>query len=137
MFQKVVFPVDLTHIDHLKRAMKVAVDLATHYGAEICFVGVTGNAPSSVARNPEEFQRKLHAFAEEQGTAHGLKTSSKACVAHDPSIETDAILLAAIRDVGADLVVMQTHTPGLLDYVWSGHGDTIAGHSEVSVFLVR
>lgn len=137
MFRKVVFPVDLTHIDHLKQALKVAIDLTTHYAAEICFVGVTGNAPSSIARNPEEFQRKLHAFAQEQSAAHGLKTSSKACVAHDPSTETDAMLLAAIRDVEGDLVVMQTHTPGLLDYVWAGHGDTIAGHSEASVFLVR
>ena len=137
MYRKVVFPVDLTHIDHLTRALQTAIDLALHYKAEICFVGVTGTAPSAIARTPQEYEAKLAAFAQEQGAAHGLKSSAKACISHDPSIDTDKALLAAIADLGGDLVVMQTHAPQVLDYIWAGHGDTIAAHSKASVFLVR
>ncbi len=137
MYRKVIFPVDLTHIDQLAKALKIAIDLTTHFNAEICFVGVTGSAPSPVAHTPQEFERKLDAFAAEQGTAHGLNSSAKAYVSHDPSVDTDKTLLSAIKDLGGDLVIMQTHAPNVTDYIWAGHGDTIAAHSEASVFLVR
>ncbi|MGY6696131.1 MAG: universal stress protein [Roseinatronobacter sp.] len=137
MYRKIIFPVDLTHIDQLTHALQTAIDLARHYGAELCFVGVTSAAPNAGARNPKEYEARLQAFAEQQGAAHGLDTSHKACVSHDPSIDTDKTLLSAIAELGGDLVIMQTHIPNMLDYVWSGHGGTIAAHSDVSVFLVR
>ncbi|MBR3371246.1 MAG: universal stress protein [Rhodobacteraceae bacterium] len=137
MYRKVIFPVDLTHVDHLTKALQTALDLAIHYKAEICFVGVTGTAPSPVAHTPQEYERKLQAFAQEQGAAHGLKSSATACISPDPTIDTDKTLLGAIEDLGGDLVVMQTHAPKALDYIWAGHGDTIAARSKASVFLVR
>ena len=137
MYRKIIFPVDLTHIDQLARALQTAIDLALHYKAEICFVGVTGTAPSAIARTPHDYDNKLAAFASEQGLAHGLTSSFKACLSHDPTIDTDKTLLAAIEELGGDLVVMQTHAPQALDYVWAGHGDTIAARSKASVFLVR
>ena len=137
MYRKVIFPVDLTHIDQLTKALQTAIDLALHYKAEICFVGVTGTAPSPIAHTPQEFEAKLSAFAQEQGSAHGLTSSAKACTSHDPTIDTDKTLLAAIDELGGDLVVMQTHAPRVTDYIWAGHGDFIAAHSEASVFLVR
>lgn len=137
MYRKVIFPVDLTHVDHLSKALQTALDLANHYKAEICFVGVTGTTPSALAHNPKEYEAKLRAFADEQGAAHGLKSSASARISPDPTIDTDKTLLAAIDDLGGDLVVMQTHAPTALDYVWAGHGDTIAARANVSVFLVR
>ncbi len=137
MFRKVIFPVDMAHIDKLSRALQVALDLTRHYDAEICFIGVTGTTPSTVAPNPSAYEAKLTAFAAEQGAAHGLRASAKALISHDPSIDTDKTLLAAISDLQGDLVVMQTHTPNALDYIWAGHGDTIAAHSAASVFLIR
>ena len=137
MYRKVIFPVDLTHIDHLKKALQIALDLTAHFKAEICFVGVTGSAPSEIAHTPQEYESKLKAFAEEQGAAHQVRSSAKACVSPDPSVDTDKTLLAAITAEGGDLVIMQTHTPNVTDYIWAGHGDTIATHSKASVFLVR
>ena len=137
MYRKVIFPVDLSHIDQLTKALSTAADLAKHYGAEICYVGVTGEAPAPGARSPAEYADKLAAFAAEQASAHGITASSKACVSHDPSVDTDKTLMSAIGELGGDLVVMQTHAPSALDYIWAGHGDTIAAHANVSVFLVR
>jgi len=45
--------------------------------------------------------------------------------------------LHTIDEIGADLVVMQSHLPGLVDYVWPSNGGKIAGHSRASVFVVR
>ena len=46
-------------------------------------------------------------------------------------------ILNAPGNVGADLVVMQSHVPRLTDYVWPSNGGTIASHSKASVFVVR
>ncbi len=137
MYRKVIFPVDLTHFDQLGKALTIATDLAQHYKAELCFVGVTGTAPSPIAHTPAEFAAKLEELAKDHGAATGLSTLALACQSHDPTIDTDKTLLQAIRDMGGDLVVMQTHAPSAIDYIWAGHGDTIAAHSEASVFLVR
>lgn len=137
MYRKVIFPVDLSHIDQLTKALTTAGDLARHYGAEICYVGVTGEAPGPGAKTPADYADKLAAFADSQSQQHRVTATSKACVSHDPSVDTDKTLLRAISDLGGDLVVMQTHAPNALDYIWSGHGDTIAAHANISVFLVR
>lgn len=137
MYRKVIFPVDLSHIDHLTKALSTAADLAKHYGAEICYVGVTGTAPAPGAHSPTEYAEKLATFAADQGAAHGVNASSKACTSPDPSIDTDKTLMTAIKELGGDLVVMQTHAPNALDYIWAGHGDTIAKHADISVLLVR
>ncbi len=137
MYRKVIFPVDLTHFDQLDKALKIATDLARHYEAEMCFVGVTGTAPSAIAHTPAEYTAKLERLAKDHAAESGLSTSAKACLSPDPSVDTDKTLLAAIRELGGDLVIMQTHAPSALDYIWAGHGDTIAAHSEASVFLVR
>lgn len=137
MYRKIIFPVDLTHIDQLNKALQTAVDLAQHYDAEICFVGVSSTAPSPIAHTPKEYEARLSRFAEEQSAKNDIACSAKACISHDPAIDTDKTLLAAINELEADLVVMQTHAPNVVDYVWAGHGDTIAAHSSASVFLVR
>jgi len=47
MFSRIMVPVDLVHVGHLKRALRVAADLGRLYQAEVCYVAVT--APRSGA----------------------------------------------------------------------------------------
>lgn len=49
----------------------------------------------------------------------------------------DDILLKAVKDTGADLVVMASHVPNIMDYVWPSNGGKIAEHAECSVMVVR
>ncbi len=137
MYRKVIFPVDLTHFDQLEKALNIATDLARHFKAELCFLGVTGTAPSPIAHSPSEYAQRLANLAQDHARDTGLVITSKACHSPDPTIDLDKTLLHAIRDLGGDLVVMQTHAPSAVDYIWAGHGDTVAAHSEASVFLVR
>ncbi|WP_416898897.1 MAG: universal stress protein [Minwuia sp.] len=137
MFSKIMVPVDLAHADALQKALETAADLARHYDAPVCYVGVTSTAPGSVAHNPTEYAQKLDAFADAQGDAHGHRTDSKVVVSHDPATDLDDALLKTIGEVGADLVVMQSHMPNITDYVWPSNGGSIASHSKASVFLVR
>lgn len=137
MYHKIVVPVDLGHIERLPKALRTAADLARHYDAAIVFVSVTAETPTAIAHNPKEFGEKLAAFAREQARAYGIDASARAFASHDPAIDTDKTLMRAIDEIGADLVVMASHVPGVSDYLWAGHGATIAAHSDASVLLVR
>ncbi|MHA7849912.1 universal stress protein [Roseovarius sp.] len=137
MFKKIMTPVDLAHQGDLQKALAVTADLAKHYGASVVFVGATSSTPSSTAHTPEEYRKKLEAFAKDQGEAHGFEASADMVVAHDPTTDVDDVLLKAVRDTGADIVVMQSHMPNILDYVWPSNGGKIAEHAKVSVFVVR
>lgn len=137
MFRKIMAPVDLAHLARLAKALDCAADLARHYGAELCFVGVTGETPGPLGHTPAEYAERLQAFAKEQAETHGITATVHPMVSLDPTIEVDDALMRAVKETGADLVVMGTHKPGLADYFWPSNGAKIAAHTSASVFLVR
>ncbi|WP_425407083.1 universal stress protein [Hwanghaeella sp.] len=137
MFKRIMVPVDLAHADKLEKALALAGDLASHYGAALVYVGVSASAPSSLAHTPEEYAEKLSGFAAEKGKAHGVSAEARSYISHDPTIDLDATLLKAVKETGADLVVMASHIPNVTDYVWPSNGGTIAAHADVSVMVVR
>ena len=130
-------PVDLAHVERQEKALRTAADLSKHYGTTVCYVGVTPNTPNVIAHNPAEYAQKLESFGKAQATVHGLNVTTKAVVCQDLTTDVDDALLAAVHDVGADLVVMASHIPDLIDYVWPSNGGKIAEHSDASVFVVR
>ncbi len=137
MYKQIMVPVDLAHLDQLGKALSTAADLAAHYKIPVCYVAVGPTAPTQVAHNPTEFADKLTAFAAEQGKSYGHQSRAKAYTSADPATDLDDVLLKAVADVGADLVVMASHVPNLADYIWPSNGGKIASHAATSVFLVR
>lgn len=137
MFSKIMVPIDLAHLEVLEPSLQAVADLARHYAAEVCYVGVTSTAPSSVARTPQEYQQKLEEFSRQRAAIHGQPVSSHTISSADPIADLDDLLVQAIKDVGADLVVMPTHPPKHLDVIMPSHGGKIATHTDASVFLIR
>ncbi len=137
MYTKIMVPVDLRHLAELDKALRVAADLASHYGAEVVYVGVTGEEPSDLGATPAEVAGRLEAFAAEQAAAHGVRASATSVVAPDLTADLDAALQRVAAESGADLVVMASHKPGLVDWFWPSHGGRLASHATISVFLVR
>ena len=137
MYSKIMVPVDLAHIDRLDKAITTATDLARHYTVPLCFVGVTAETPTEVAHSPKEFERKLGEFAAEQSAAHGIAIDTAAYPSHDPAVDLDRTLISAASQVGADLIVMASHLPGLPEHIFASHAGAVASHAEISVFVVR
>ncbi|WP_095590869.1 universal stress protein [Actibacterium ureilyticum] len=137
MFTQIMAPVDLAHAERLGRALGVTADLARHYGAPVCYVAVGAATPGKLAHTPQEFQQKLDAFAAEQAAKHGHSATAKALITPDPAVDMDDSLLKAVEQVGADLVVMASHVPGVADYLLPSHGGRMASHSGASVLIVR
>ena len=137
MYTKIMVPVDLAHVEKLDQAITTAADLARHYGIPVCYVGVTTEAPTSVAHTPKEYSEKLRAFGASQAEQHGLDVTTKAYPSHDPTVDLDRTLIDAAEECGADLIVMASHVPGVADHVFHSHAGTVASYSKVSVFVVR
>ncbi|XKH59591.1 universal stress protein [Halomonas sediminis] len=137
MFNTIMVPVDLAHIETLEPALAVTADMAKHHNARICYVGITAITPGTVARTPEEYEQKLDAFAQKRKEVHGQPVSVKVYASPDPVADLDDLLIKAIKEVQADLVVMATHPPRHLDTLIPSHGGKVATHTQASVFLVR
>lgn len=137
MYKTIMVPVDLAHVDRLRKALSAAADLARHYGIPVIYVGVTAATPGSVAHNPVEFATRLDEFARFEAAAHGHTASAKACTSHDPAVDLDQALIQAIRETGADLVVMASHLPGLPDHFFTSNAGRLAARADVSVMVVR
>jgi len=137
MFKLIMVPVDLAHAEKLETAISTAIDLARHYRARLTIVAVTPPSPTSVAHNPQEFAGKLQEFADSRGQEAGIEIASKSIISHDPSIDLDDTLVKAGNEMGADLIVMSSHIPGLREHFWPSHGGRLASHARASVFLVR
>jgi nucleotide-binding universal stress UspA family protein len=137
MYDKIMVPVDLAHIERLDKATTTATDLAKHYGIPICFVGVTAETPTEVAHTPNEFGEKLRAFGATQAAKHGLEVDTAAYPSHDPAVDLDRTLIAAAKENRADLIVMASHVPGLKDHIFASNAGAVASHAEVSVLVIR
>ena len=137
MFKRIMAPVDLAHVGGLRRALDCAADLARHYKVPIIYVGVTSSVPSQLGHNPEEFGKRLQEFASEESKTHGVDGAAHTSIAHDPTTEVDDALMRAIDETGADLVVMASHVPNVIDYIWPSNGGKLAEHAKCSVMVVR
>ncbi|MCB1398449.1 MAG: universal stress protein [Rhodobacteraceae bacterium] len=137
MFKKIMTPVDLAHVGRMEHSLACGADLARLWDIPVTYVGVIAQTPGSVAHTPEEYRQKLARFAAAQGEARGIRTGGHAVIAHDPAVDLDTALLKAVDEVGADLVVMASHIPGLVDYVWPSNGGKVAAHAAASVLVVR
>lgn len=131
-------PVDLAHTDRLDKALRTAADLANHYISDVTYVGVTTTAPSDIAHTPQEFESKLTAFARDEAAKRGIANAhGHMAISHDPARDLHKVLLKAVHDIGADLIVMASHIPGLADHFFESNAGAVALHADVSVFIVR
>lgn len=137
MYSTIMVPVDLEHATTLEKAIRTAADIGKLYQSKVILVGVVSSAPSSVAHNPEEFAQKLEQFTQSSTEQCGYPMQSKAVTCNDPVAELDRALEKVGDEVGADLVVMASHVPGLMDHFFHANASHLAEHEHISVFIVR
>ena len=137
MFKKIMVPVDLKHADQISKALAVAADLARQYSAEAHLVGVTMSSPTEIARTPEAFGEKLAALASDRSEAFGVTFTPHTEISHDMRIDLDDVLSRAAETIGADLIVMASHVPGLAEHVFASNAGYLASHASMSVLVVR
>ena len=137
MFSTIMVPVDLVHKDTLAKALDVAGGMARQHGGVIKVVSVGGELPNELGHNAGEFTQTVEEFAKGLRDKYGVQVEADTVISHDPEVETTSALMKEIERTGADLVIMASHVPGILEHIFSSHGGYIAQHAKVSVFVVR
>lgn len=139
MYARIMVPVDLQHLEAMHKALTTAADLARAYGASLWYVAVTGKVPNPAASSPERFAARLEEFADQQRRDLGLEVHARTVSSVDVTAELDHILLAVAREIGADLIVMASHVPGVADRVHliGSNAAYVVRHAHASVFVVR
>ncbi len=137
MFSHIMVPVDLANNAPREKAISVACQMAQQMSARVTLVSVTGSVFTNAPHSKAEGASELSKLAEELSDKTGVQVQAHSIFSPDVPAEVDASLMHAIDSVGADLVVMGSHVPGLLEYVFSSHAGWLASHAKVSVFVVR
>jgi len=138
MYSKIMVPVDLAHVERLDKALTTAADLAKLYNLPVCYVGVSASAPSNIAHTPAEFTQKMKDFGQSQAAKYGIAdVTTAAYISHDPTVDLDDTLMKAAHESGADLVVMASHVPGMVEHIFASNAGYVASYSDVSVMVVR
>lgn len=137
MYSKIMVPVDLAHTGQMEKSLAVAADLAQRHNAQAHIVGVTLSSPTQIARTPEEFARHLEQYAKECSDKFGIPFAAHAEVSNDIAVDLDDVLSRAADSIGADLIVMASHVPGMAEYIFASNAGYLASHSSLSVFVVR
>lgn len=137
MFKTIMVPVDLVHKDKLDRALQAAGDLGRHYGAKIVVVNIGPNTPNELGHRPDEVAASVESFAEDLQNKFDVEVEKLALSSVDPAADMNRDLMKAVDETGADLVIVASHKPGLMEHIFSSHGGYLAQHAKVSVLVVR
>eukprot|EP00752_Nemacystus_decipiens_P013198 g11687.t1 len=137
LYARIVAPIDLGHPDRMEKALDTAADLARRYEIPLTLIGVTAPQPGAVAHTRAEYAEKLAAFARSEGAKRGVTMESRAVTTPDPVRDLNDALTREAETLGADLIVMASHVPGVREHFLSSNAGYVASHSPVSVFVVR
>ncbi|MFM2129880.1 MAG: hypothetical protein RL477_1426, partial [Pseudomonadota bacterium] len=135
MYKRILLPIDLDQESSWTRALPVATEYCQIFGARLYLVTVVPELGNSLIGSffPPDFEEKavaeardrLEALAREK-VSPNIKVSCH--VAHGAVYEE---ILAAARDLKADLIVMASHRPELKDYLLGPNAARVVRHSEL------
>ncbi len=140
MFKSILLAVDLSEPGSWTRALPAALETAKVTGGKLHVITVAPDVNTQVAPFfPTDVNQQLHKKAtEELGT--WVKKHIPAGTAVKQIVAQGSIyreILTAAEQVGADLVVMAAHKPGIRDYLLGANAAHVVRHFLHSVLIVR
>ncbi|PSC05201.1 universal stress protein UspA [Alsobacter soli] len=140
MFKTILVPVDLAEVDIARPALDKAVALANVTGGTLALVYVRSILPVTFMEYvPPSFDEEQQSDAEKklaELAATIRLTEGKVTTA----VRMGAVyneVLAEAKKIGADLIVVGSHRPGMATYLLGSNASTIVRHAESSVLVVR
>lgn len=140
MFNRIIVAVDLEQDTPPGRLLQAASDIARTNGADIYLLHVIRAAPAIVSQYLEAgYEHLASAKVEErlEALAAGLDigAGTVACTVRFGEIYQEILALA--DKVSADLIVLDSHKPGVADYLLGSNAARVVRHATCSVFVLR
>ncbi|NBN63512.1 universal stress protein [Pannonibacter tanglangensis] len=140
MFNTVVVPVDPGEPKFSAPALEAASRFARDYGSRLRLVAVLAHSQGFVSSYlPPDFEEKAVADTRAMldDLAHGLGLAKEQV---SVSVRIGSIyheVIEEAKEVGADLIVMESHRPDLSTYLLGSNAAKIVRHSTCSVMVLR
>ena len=140
MFKTILLPLDFAQESSWKKALPVALALREAYGASLHLVNVVPNYFHGGMEQyfPPDYEQKLIDDAKASMAAfiaeHLAGKDAKGHIVQGPIYHR---IIETAENVGADLIVMASHRPGLADYLIGPNAARVATHTPRSVMIVR
>ena len=134
MYETILVPVDLSHLEEGSKALEIARQMAGGQ-ARIVALYVEGDIPKFIANQIPEGVREEHiaaARAELSSRADEVGAESEIRSGH-PS----TVILEYAKEIGADLIIIASHRPGVQDYLLGSTAARVVRHAECSVLVDR
>lgn len=139
MFETILVPVDLEHLEYSQEVLRVASGLARQDGAAVHVLNVIYGAPAFVAQflpKGYEAQAGSEAKARLETVVGAVDFGGPVtCAVRHGEIYPEILDYAG--GIGADLIVMDSHRPGVRDYLLGSTAARVVRHANCSVFVVR
>jgi nucleotide-binding universal stress UspA family protein len=140
MFKQILVPVDLADTDLAKAAIETAVSLANASGGSVRLLNVLPTTPVMLAEYvPPDFDAQQRQSAEEALTIiakeSGLNRGRMGTAVRQGGIYHE--VLEEAKEIGADLIVMSSHRPGMKTYFLGSNAGHVVRYASCSVLVVR
>lgn len=140
MFTNILVPVDLDLAGSWERAVSTAAGFAKARGANLHLVNVIPAGPAVLSQYIPGGYEELVAgkvVGELDKLAAGLELDSSKVTTGVRFGGVYQEILAYADKVGADLIVIGSHKPGVADYLLGSNASRVVRHAPCSVFVVR
>ncbi len=134
MYETILVPVDLSHAEVGSKALKIARRMGGPE-ARIVALYVAADVPKFIANQIPEGVREEHI-----ATARSELTSRAEEVGAECEIRAGhaaTIILEYAEQIGADLVIIASHRPGVQDYLLGSTAARVVRHADCTVLVER
>lgn len=135
----ILVPIDVAQTEPAAAAMELAREIAEKHGGRLVLLSVLEASPGYVAAQlPKTFHENALAEAAAclNGIAAGYGVADSAEVVVLDGHPSTRILEYA-NEVGADMIVIASHDPGVADYFLGSVAARVVRHAHCSVLVVR
>jgi nucleotide-binding universal stress UspA family protein len=136
MFKTILVPIEMAHVAESEAVVNLAKQQSAD-GAKIILLNVVEEIPTWAAsaipadiieRSKETSRKQLEALADSSGP------SVEARIRSGHAYNT---ILDEAESSGADLIIIQSHRPGLQDYLLGSTAAKVVRHATCSVLVLR
>lgn len=141
MYKNILLPIDLNDKHSWRKALPVAIRLCETFQAQLHLVTVLPEIAQPIVAQyfPEGFEEKVRNHTREALKSFADTQVPDAIECHSVVAEGRIykMILEVARKVGADLIVMGSHTPEISDFLLGPNAAKVVRHATISVMVVR
>ena len=136
MYSSILVPVEMSNVSNAKSMIDLARSVGGE-GAKVTLLHVFEEVPTWAATNlPKDIMNESieSARSELQTAADSFGQNVEAQVRVGHAYKT---ILETAKETGADMIIVQSHQPGLQDYFLGSTAAKVVRHARCSVLVVR